>query len=31
MSQFVRSQSGAYRAETEVIQAAELSYFMEFQ
>jgi pimeloyl-ACP methyl ester carboxylesterase len=31
MSQFVRSQSGAYRAEMEVIQTAELNYFAEFR
>jgi hypothetical protein len=31
MSQFVRSQSGAYRAEMDLIQAAELNYFAEFR
>ena len=31
LSQFVRSQSGAYRAEMEVIQAAELNDFAEFR
>jgi hypothetical protein len=31
MSRFVASQAGGYRAEMEVIQAAELTYFAEFR